>query len=903
MNDKFKYHMNSDDENIATKLSQAAEQTNVNAQFAIELEEKLRNTYQPKMSWSVSMFRQISPTLRWVALMIFLALVLSWSIKTLIAAPQPATNATPTVPIPGTETSTPEPINLTSTPVTQEGGYDFRGAKLYLEQPLPDSPNTAQVYLLKKDEAATEEQARALADRFGIQGEMYTTSDYIFNTTDYVISDGRQNLQVYSQRFFTYVADMAKTSILSTNTPNDNAEAIIREFLQARGFDFPFSISLSDFYDAYIVEPLAPDSIPMQYESFTQPVMSVMLDENGDVLRVDATLMDYDTTPLDEYGIISAQEAFDKLLDDNVVTGKMEFVHSPSRMFHDWYRSYPDNQPVVAYAYITKFSAANLGTPPLILMNGVPVIGNINGLEGLEYYTFVKATGQYLVENGIRKFDVESWDRKVQESSFPGTLSRQGNQIILTKNDGSGEQYALIDPPVDLPLGTKATDSLDVYGVRVDGKIFWTFIRFFENNTGGGGGGGGGLGFYKLNLTGPVVPFPSPTLHPDLNQGNNEYVVKEGDTLAAIAEAYGLTPEKIIEANSWLNEGLLMPGKTLVIPNPQAESGAEPIEYTVKEGDTCGVIAANFGVSIRSIIALNQLSAECFIFVGQHLKIPYPTSTPTPPSTGVPNEVAQQNVQDVRGFISIVIHKKADGSESKEYSLWVNQDNMMYSYQLNGSSLNELDAYNALPILVSGTINNNVLFVDSYKIPFPDLKFQILKGTQKTEQLNGQSVTVFTTEDGQSYVEFLVTNNIPNTTSFTGIQGDLIQQEVLIVPDETFGGLPVAHIYQSSMIQENGPEMQVQANQIHTFNDSNDPSMSPNYTPPNLTIDEVELAYYVSNPYYQVNDPNYSQRSPYIQPVWHFHGHYEDGSEFDVLIQALKQEFLLPELAPGLSPG
>jgi len=65
----------------------------------------------------------------------------------------------------------------------------------------------------------------------------------------------------------------------------------------------------------------------------------------------------------------------------------------------------------------------------------------------------------------------------------------------------------------------------------------------------------------------------------------------------------------------------------------------------------------------------------------------------------------------------------------------------------------------------------------------------------------------------------------------------------------------------------------------------------------------VELVYYVSNPYYQVNDPNYSQRSPYIQPVWHFHRHYEDGSEFDILIQALKQEFLSPELAPGLSPG
>ena len=97
--------------------------------------------------------------------------------------------------------------------------------------------------------------------------------------------------------------------------------------------------------------------------------------------------------------------------------------------------------------------------------------------------------------------------------------------------------------------------------------------------------------------------------------------------------------------------------------------------------------------------------------------------------------------------------------------------------------------------------------------------------------------------------------------------------------------------------------MEVRANQISTINESDLPGLSPNYSPPNLTIEQVELVYYVSNPYYQVNDPNYSQRSPYFQPVWHFRGHYEDGGEFDVLIQALKQEFLLPELAPGLSPG
>ena len=71
------------------------------------------------------------------------------------------------------------------------------------------------------------------------------------------------------------------------------------------------------------------------------------------------------------------------------------------------------------------------------------------------------------------------------------------------------------------------------------------------------------------------------------------------------------------------------------------ETPLPPFDYTVREGDTCGVIAANFGVSTQSIIVQNQLSAQCFVSVGQVLKIPYPTSTPAPPPTDIPNEATQ----------------------------------------------------------------------------------------------------------------------------------------------------------------------------------------------------------------------------------------------------------------------
>ena len=59
-----------------------------------------------------------------------------------------------------------------------------------------------------------------------------------------------------------------------------------------------------------------------------------------------------------------------------------------------------------------------------------------------------------------------------------------------------------------------------------------------------------------------------------------------------------------------------------------------PIDYTVKAGDTCGGIAYTFGVSVQSIIIMNNLDAACVTLrIGQAIKVPYPTATPPPPPT------------------------------------------------------------------------------------------------------------------------------------------------------------------------------------------------------------------------------------------------------------------------------
>jgi LysM repeat protein/ribosomal protein L40E len=81
--------------------------------------------------------------------------------------------------------------------------------------------------------------------------------------------------------------------------------------------------------------------------------------------------------------------------------------------------------------------------------------------------------------------------------------------------------------------------------------------------------------------------------------------------------------------------------ETLPPTSLPTETPLPPFEYTVREGDTCGIIAANLEVSVQSIIIQNQLSSQCFVSVGQKLLIPYPTSTPAPPPTDIPNEATQ----------------------------------------------------------------------------------------------------------------------------------------------------------------------------------------------------------------------------------------------------------------------
>ncbi len=61
-----------------------------------------------------------------------------------------------------------------------------------------------------------------------------------------------------------------------------------------------------------------------------------------------------------------------------------------------------------------------------------------------------------------------------------------------------------------------------------------------------------------------------------------------------------------------------------------------PIEYTVKDNETCLDIALQFNTSVQSIILANNLNTSCLISPGNVLQVPQPTLTPSPVPTATP---------------------------------------------------------------------------------------------------------------------------------------------------------------------------------------------------------------------------------------------------------------------------
>ena len=108
------------------------------------------------------------------------------------------------------------------------------------------------------------------------------------------------------------------------------------------------------------------------------------------------------------------------------------------------------------------------------------------------------------------------------------------------------------------------------------------------------------------------------------------YTVVAGDTVSDIAATYGLSTPSVLALNGLSWSSTIHPGQVLkltssgpVAPAPApAPVAPELVRHTIAAGDTVGGVAAAYGVSTEAVLAANGLGWSSLIFPGQTLVIP-----------------------------------------------------------------------------------------------------------------------------------------------------------------------------------------------------------------------------------------------------------------------------------------
>ena len=97
------------------------------------------------------------------------------------------------------------------------------------------------------------------------------------------------------------------------------------------------------------------------------------------------------------------------------------------------------------------------------------------------------------------------------------------------------------------------------------------------------------------------------------------YIVKNGDTLESIAAFFNVPIEDIIRVNNLMEPYYLYEGLILSIPSPVFNVFDY---YTVKQGDTLYSIARRYGIDVDTLVSINGLNKNEYIYPNQTVLVP-----------------------------------------------------------------------------------------------------------------------------------------------------------------------------------------------------------------------------------------------------------------------------------------
>ena len=151
--------------------------------------------------------------------------------------------------------------------------------------------------------------------------------------------------------------------------------------------------------------------------------------------------------------------------------------------------------------------------------------------------------------------------------------------------------------------------------------------------------------------------------------GTATYKVQPGDSLSGIASKHDVRLGALLSVNSLRITSVIHPGRllklpagaTVTAPTPAApgaggSTASSSSTHTVVAGNSLSGIAATYGVTLASLLAVNDMQVDSLILPGQQLRLPAgasaPTAAPTPaPTSNAPvSNAARSRIDTVVAF-------------------------------------------------------------------------------------------------------------------------------------------------------------------------------------------------------------------------------------------------------------
>ncbi|MFT5582688.1 MAG: membrane-bound lytic murein transglycosylase D [Cognaticolwellia sp.] len=195
-------------------------------------------------------------------------------------------------------------------------------------------------------------------------------------------------------------------------------------------------------------------------------------------------------------------------------------------------------------------------------------------------------------------------------------IPRGTKDAFLVAIDELPEQKAVSFQRHEVRQGESLGSISTKYGVNLDALVRMNKIRDANHIYPG------------MELVIPMDPtgeVPA-ELSPQVKSGTKKpaakttHTVRTGETLAAIATAYGISTEQLVRDNDLGNADHIEVGQKLGIIGGSPQS-TKKLTYTIKRGDTVSEIAGEFGVTTAQIMEWNGLKSATAIVPGQKLKL------------------------------------------------------------------------------------------------------------------------------------------------------------------------------------------------------------------------------------------------------------------------------------------